>query len=599
MSGDQALILLLLAAALALFLWGRWRHDLVALAVLLAAVLLGLVPAEGAFTGFAHPAVVTVAALLILSRALQTSGALEPLLRWVLSLKGGPFPSLLALTGLGAFLSAFMNNVGALVLLMPAAVQLAGRLGLAPGQVLMPLAFGTILGGMTTLIGTPPNLVVSGFREGGFGLFAFTPVGLAVALAGLLFLSLLGWRLVPPRKPAGLEGFRTGAYFTEARVGKGKALGLTPGQLEDALGEAEVQVLGLVRERVRLRASPFRQALREGDILLLAARPEALGEVLAAWGLELAESSPAEEKEAGGRQGVSRAQEGPESRPEEEVLAELVVLPGSPLVGRSVREIRLRGRYGVNLLAVSRQEASAFGRLASLPLRTGDLLLVQGSLEAVSEFAEDYGCVPLAERRLALPDRRRALAAGLALAGAVLAVALGLLPPAIAFTLGALAAVALRALPLREVYAAVDWPVVVLLGALIPVAQAVEATGAGELLARSLLHLLQDHPFLSLALILVLSMLLSDLMSNAATALVMSPLALETARALGASADPFLMAVAVGASCAFLTPIGHQNNALILGPGGFRFGDYWRLGLPLEALVVGVALLLLTRVWPL
>lgn len=615
MSHDQIEILVILAATVGMFLWGRWRHDMVAAGSLLACVVAGLVAPGEAFLGFGHPAVITVACVLVLSRGLQTSGAVDALTRLVLPPKAGMIVSLTALIGLGAVLSSFMNNVGAMALLMPVAVQVARRLELPPGQVLMPLAFGTILGGMTTMIGTPPNLIVSGFRAqngaGGFGMFDFTPVGLAVAVGGVLFIVLAGRWLVPVRKQAGIEGFESGAYLTEARVPEeSKAVSLTLLELEQQLEEAEAQVVGLVHRGVRLTAPNPRLKVQAGDILVIEAEADALATVLSSLGLKLEEAKKPEGATETKQPGEGESAKKPETGVQEQqdkaestgevTLAELAVLPASTLSGRSARDLRLRTRYGLNLLALSRQGHRSLGRLRSMAIRSGDLLLLQGPPEAIAEFAADNGCVPLAERDLRIPDRRKAWAAGMVMALAVGTTALGLLPAAISFAIGVLASMALRTVPPRSVYEAMDWPVIVLLGALIPVAGAMESTGAADQIARFLMdHVAQGHAVLALAVILVVTMFLSDLMNNAATAAVMCPIAISTATALNVSADAFLMAVAIGASCAFLTPIGHQNNTLILGPGGFRFGDYWKLGLPLEVLVVAIAMPLLLLVWPL
>jgi di/tricarboxylate transporter len=597
MTFEQALILVILCATIGLFVWGRFRHDVVAMAGLMACVLAGLVAPEAAFAGFGHPAVITVAAVLVLSAALQASGAVDALARGVLPAEAGRAASLAALTGLGALLSGFMNNVGAMALLMPVAVQIAGRIGLAPGQVLMPLAFGTILGGMTTLVGTPPNLIVSAFREqagrGAFGMFDFTPVGLAVAAAGVAFVALAGWRLVPARSGGGGEGFETGAYLTEARVPeKSKAVGMTLAAIEAELGAANAQVAGLVRAGLRLTAPRGTLVVRAGDILVLRADVEALAEALETLGLKLEEEKP-----PAAQQG-ERAE--PERQEDEVVLRELVVRPGSRISGRSAAELLLRARYGLNLLAVSRDGQRSMGRLGDFRLRPGDLLLMQGPAEVIADFASETGCVPLAERELRIPDRRRAMLSAAIMAGAIGAAALGLLPSAAALMLGVLLSVLLRTAPLRSLYTAVDWPVIVLLAALIPVAGALEATGAAERLARLVVGTLaQGDAVVALGVVLVVTMVLSDAMNNAATAAVMCPIAISIAKGLEASPDAFLMAVAIGASCAFLTPIGHQNNTLILGPGGLRFGDYWRLGLPLEILVIALAMPLLLVVWPL
>lgn len=616
MTQDQIVIVVILLATMALFLWGRWRHDMVAAAALLACVLTGLVPATDAFAGFGHPAVITVACVLVLSRSLQTSGAVDALTHALIPAKAGMGLSMAALVGLGAVLSGFMNNVGALALLMPLAVRLAKRLEQPPGQILMPLAFGTILGGMTTLIGTPPNLIVSGFRAqaglGSFAMFDFTPVGLAVAACGVAFVVLLGWRFVPKRKQTGIDSFETGAYITEVRVTEGsKAANMSLREIEAALDAAEAQVIGLIRNEVRLMAPQAGRKIRMGDILIIEADAEALSSVLSGLGLTLEgakekskkEQDPAEKTDKAVQEANTQKDKDLEPSPdndEDVILMELVVRPESTLIGRSVRDILLRTRFGINLLAISRNGQRAYARLRTLALQRGDLLLMQGPAEALTVFASDNGCVPLAERELHIPDKRKAWTSSLIMATAVVGAAFGLLPAAISFAMGVLASMALRTIPPRAVYETIDWSVVVLLGALIPVASAIESSGSAALIAQLLLdYLAQGHAIVGLVWILIVTMFLSDLMNNAATAAVMSPIALGTATALGVSPDAYLMAVAIGASCAFLTPIGHQNNTLILGPGGFRFGDYWKLGLPLELLVVLVSIPLLVIVWPL
>ncbi|WP_415183257.1 SLC13 family permease [Phaeovulum sp.] len=618
MTVPQLSIFVILIATVGLFLWGRFRHDVVALAALMACVLAGLVPAADAFSGFGHPAVITVACVLVLSAGLQTTGAVDAMARKVLPRKAGRLASLSALMGLGALLSGFMNNVGAMALLMPIGVQLSGRLGLTQGQVLMPLAFGTILGGMTTLVGTPPNLIVASFRTGAgmrpFGMFDFAWVGLPVAAIGVAFVVVLGWRLVPARKAGGGVGFDTAAYMTEARVPeKSKSIGVTLRQFEDSISGADVQILALVRDGQRLNAPHGGYRIRAGDLLVLMTDVEGLAEALSVFGIKLEEqvsvteknavvaanNSAASEAKTATAQATDEAGGSEESSADQEIeLREFAVLPMSTIVGRSARDLRLRTRYGLNLLAVSREGTRSQARLRALRLKPGDLLLMQGSGEALVDFAAESGCVPLGERRLRIPDRRLAFLATTILLVSVASVTLGLLPAAVAFTMGVLASMVLGTVPLRKVYSVIDWPVVVLLAALIPVAGAMQQTGAAGVLAQFLVATVaRGSPIAALVVILLTTMFLSDVMNNAATAAVMSPIALGIAAALNVNADGFLMAVAIGASCAFLTPIGHQNNTLILGPGGFRFGDYWRLGLPLEALVVVVSVPLILIFW--
>lgn len=687
MTLDQILILLILVVTIVLFIWGSWRHDMVALASLLACVFVGLIEPEDAFTGFGHPAVVTVACVLILSRGLQNTGAMDALAQKVVPRKGGITLAIAALTALGAAMSGFMNNVGAMALLMPVATDLADRYELPPGKVLMPLSFGTILGGMTTLIGTPPNLIVSGFRAsagaGSYGMFDFTPVGMVVALVGVLFVALIGWRLVPARTQAGAGTFDTGRYLTEALVGeKSAAIGKSLAELVKMIGDEDAQVIGLVHNNARVSTAMPGLRVRAGDLLVIESEPESLAAVLSSLGLTLA-ADPAsadkekEEKEAkksgegnarkdekgadaegdGGEQapaaaarsnGSSReiadmgAMEIPpelvrgdeaaeptddqetaqrqrdsnkenegkeESREKEEkrardradlVLRELVVLPDSYLIGRSAENLRLAGRYEINLLALSRQGRRSVKRLSSTPLKGGDALLMMGTEDNLRNFANEQRCVPLAQRDITIPNKEKAYVALVAMGLAVAGAAFGLLPAAISFATCVLAFMAMKVVPLRSMYEAIDGSVIVLLGALIAVAEVMGSTGAADVVAKSMLdNLAQGNPVFALVLILVVTMTLSDFMNNAATAAVMCAIALSAAGQLGVNPDSFLMAVAIGASCAFLTPVGHQNNTLILGPGGFRFGDYWPMGLPMEIIVIAVSVPMLLWVWPL
>lgn len=615
MTQDQFAIVAILVLSMVMFVWGRWRHDMVAGAALLLCIVTGLVSADQAFAGFGHPAVVTVACVLVLSYGLQQTGAIDVITQRALPSAAGPTLSIFALTLLAAVLSGFMNNVGALALLMPVALQIATRLSLPPGRVLMPLAFGSILGGMTTLIGTPPNLIVSGFRDaqgmGHYGMFDFAPVGVSVTVVGVIFIGLLGWRLVPSRRQPDAGSFDTGTYLTEVRVVAGsKAIGKTLREVEVTLEKSDAQIVGLVRGDVRVIAPYSRRILREDDILVIEAEPESLGATLGSLGFKLEEevkvpASASKETDSDTDSEAAAEAEGDNKKTttdknDELVIQELVVMPGSSLAARSASDIELRTRYGINLLAISRQGRRSVKRLRSTVVNEGDVLLVQGIPEAVSGFASDYHCVPLAERDIRVPVKGRAVVAVIVFLGAIALTALGVMPVAISFAAAVLVYMALRIVPPRSVYQAIDWPVIVLLGALLPVADAMAQTGAADLLASVLLDwLAQGNAVIALILVLVVTMTLSDFMNNAATAAVMCPLAISISAQLGVNADSFLMAVAIGASCAFLTPIGHQNNTLILGPGGLKFGDYWRLGLPMEVLVIAVSVPVLLVVWPL
>jgi di/tricarboxylate transporter len=586
---DQGIAFATLAAALALFVWGRFRHDVVAMLALVAVVLTGLVPFDEAFLGFAHPAVITVAAVLVLSRALQNAGIVDVVVRLLAPLRGREALQLASQAGIVAVLSGFMNNIGALAMMLPVALRNAYRDGYPPAKTLMPLAFASLLGGMVTLIGTPPNLIVATFRarEVGepFGMFAFAPVGGAVALAGLAFIVLVGWRLLPlDRRGTPESVLDIGDYLAEARVTKdGRAWGKSLGEIE-GLVDNEVRIAGLVRGKTKRMAPPPTDRVRARDVLILEGEPDAIKELIDTGGLNMLDGD-----------GLGAEQ----LRTDEVAVIEAVIKPGSTLAGKTPTALRLRRMYGINLLALARHGKRVRQRLGDVRLQIGDVLLLQGPTETIHDSLAELGTLPLAERSLQIGRPRRLLMAGGIFALAIAATMLGLAPVHVAFATAATAVVVAGIVPATEIYDSIDWPVIVLLGAMIPVGAALEITGGAALVADAILALGRDMAAVwVVALLLVGTMFLSDAINNNATAVLMAPIGVELAERLQASPDPFLMAIAVGASCAFLTPIGHQSNTLVMAPGGYRFGDYWRMGLPLEAIIVVVAVPMIMLVWP-
>ncbi|RRQ24598.1 SLC13 family permease [Guyparkeria sp. SCN-R1] len=596
MTGDQALLFAILGLTLAGFAWGRLRYDVVALLALLATGLTGLVPPGAMFSGLSHPAVITVAAVLILSRALLNAGVIDVLARRLTRVGDRPVVQVITLTSVVALSSGFINNVGALALFMPVAVWMARHAGRSPSFLLMPLAFGSLLGGTLTLIGTPPNIIIAAYRTDtgapAFGMFDFLPVGLAITLVGVAFIALIGWRLTPQRdQPTdGGELFEIENYLTELRVPESSAYaGRSVHELIDSVAdETDVMVTALLRDDERRRLPSTYEVLKPGDILLIEADSDGLEALIEVTGLELAagessESSEETDKTAG-----------------ELTLTEAIVAPNSRLVGSSAGALDLRERYGVNVLAVARQGKRLKQRINQIRFVPGDILLLQGREESLPGAMNRLGCLPLASRGLNIARPRRvALGAGIFAAGLAL-VAFDLLPVATALVGAAVAMVIAGLLPSDDAYRAIDMPVIVLLAAMLPVGQALETTGGSAMIAEGLLGMADHLPaFLMLALLMVAVMLLSNIINNAAAAVLAAPIAIQLAQGMNASADPFLMAVAIGASCAFLTPIGHQSNTLVMAPGGYQFGDYWRMGLPLSLLVVIVAVPMILWVWPL
>jgi di/tricarboxylate transporter len=592
MTTDQALVFGILSATLVLFVWGKFRYDLVALTALLLVSVTGLVPMDQVFLGFGHPAVVTVAAVLVLSRGLFNAGAVDLLSRHMAKVGTVPTLQVTALAGLVVICSSVMNNVGALALLMPVAIWMSRKSGRSPSLLLMPLAFGSLLGGLVTLIGTPPNIIIALYRVDtglpAFRMFDFAPVGLGVALAGLAFISLFGWRLTPKREAQSSpdELFEIENYITEVIIPEGsKFVGQTIFHLTSAMEkETEATVVSLTRGEIHKPAPSWYEILESGDVLMVEAAPDDLKSLMDGLGLELAECK-----------GDCRATLGSNDIR----LMEAVITTESTLPGKTSAGLYLRRLYGVNLLAIARRGRRITQPLGQTKFMTGDILLFQGTDESLQTVVKKFKCLPLAEREIRIGHPKKvALSVGIFGAAMVLS-ATGVVPVQIAFVAAAVIMVLAGVVPLGEIYEHIDWPVIVLLGAMFPLGHALESSGGAALIADKLLLL---SGFFStagtLAVLLAGTMLLSNVVNNAAAAVLMAPIAMTLAREMGLSSDPFLMAVAVGASCAFLTPVGHQSNALVMGPGGYQFGDYWRLGLPLSIIVVLVAVPLILIFWP-
>jgi di/tricarboxylate transporter len=579
-----------LGLTLALFIMGRWRYDLVSMMALLVVVLTGLVPVERAFSGFGNPAVITVVAVLVLSRGLQNSGGIEWIGQKLSGVKGGLMIQLAVLTGLITVLSAFMNNVGALALLLPVVVELGRKKNIPASYLLMPLAFASHFGGMITLIGTPPNIIISSYRQQvlgePFGMFDFTPVGLGVAFAGVLFLVLLGWRLIPERrgKTAATNLFEIENYVTEVQIPEDSSLVGKPLKQIADFSKAETVIIGLVRGRERRMEPSARTILRANDILILSADTENIKKLVENSGLELV-----------GSKEISKD----DLESDDVSLIEAVISRSSSMPGGTARSLNLRANYGVNLLAISRQGQVLRNRLDSIRFRSGDVLLLQSHTERLKETVEQLGCLPLAGRGLRIGSSRQMLTMLAIFLGAILVTAFGLLPVQISFAAAVVLIILSGIVTLGEAYASIEWPIVILLGAMIPVGEALETTGGAQLIAGSLVQVSRYLPVAAtLAIVLIVTMFLSDLVNNAAAAVLMTPIGINIAQGMGVSVDSFLVAIIIGVSCAFLTPIGHQSNTLVMGPGGYKFGDYWRMGLLLEIVVVIVAVPLILFFFP-
>ncbi len=580
----------ILAGTMILFVWGRLRYDLVAILALLASLAAGTVPASKAFTGFSDDIVIIVASALVLSAAIGRSGIIESALRFVSAHVQRVQWQLTVLVGSVTLLSALVKNIGALAMLMPAALKMAKKSETSASVFLMPMSFGSLLGGLITLIGTSPNIIVSRVREQmtgePFRMFDYAPVGLGLSLVGLVFLHF-GYRLLPGDRRAAAtmdEALDITDYTTEAVVPEASAaVGQSPAEFTAAVQE-EVEITAILRGEKRSKVSAGQATLEAGDTLLLKGDPEQLERAIVTAGLELDGQDRA--AVTGNRQGDIG-------------VIEAVVTANSPLVGRAAGGMALHERHGVNLLAISRSGQRLTQGLRDTKLRAGDVIVLQGPLDILPERLGELGCLPLAERTIHLGSARRGLIPVAILAGAMAMAAFGLVTAPVAFFAAATLVILSGALPIRAAYEQVEWPILVMLGALIPVSGALQDTGGTQLISNWLSSVAAGvPPWAAVGLILVAAMAATPFLNNAATVLVMAPIAANFATDLQMRPDAFLMAVAVGAGCDFLTPIGHQCNTLVMGPGGYRFGDYARLGAPLSLLVVLVGVPLILLVWP-
>ena len=585
----------IIIASLVLFAWGRWRYDVVAMAALVISVICGIVPSEDAFSGFGDPAVITVAAVLILSQALQRSGAINVLAGSIGRLPDNSMIQIGALTLTVAVLSAFMNNVGALALMLPVAIRAAQSSNIAPSRVLMPIAFGSLLGGLATLIGTPPNIIISSYRAevlgksfgegGGFGMFDFAPVGAAAALAGIVFIVVIGYRLIPHREGGDTaldDLMQIDEYVTELAVPAASPLIGKPVRELVVIADGDISVVALIRDGEKELAPPWYTRMQAGDHLMIEGGTDAIRMAVEESGFEL----------------LTDRELGSDSLSSDEVIVlEAVVNPGSRLEGRTAGGLRINSRYGVNILAVARQGKPIRDRIGHIRFQAGDVVLIQGAQQLIYESLSSLGCLPLAAREISMGQNKSLLPLAI-FAAAIAAAVFGFVRIDVAFVAAVVVLVTTRLFPLREMYDSVEWPIIVLLGAFLPVGAALNSTGATGLIADGIIALAGDMPlWVMLMTIMTISAVLSAVINNAATAVLMAPIAVSVANIVGVNFDPFLMAVAIGSSSAFLTPIGHQSNLLVMGPGGYKFGDYWRMGLPLTIVTFAVAAPMLILIW--
>ena len=631
MTIDQITIFGIIILTFTLFIWGKWRYDIVSIIALcvlfISDQVLGgeksslIMDSSNIFMGFGHPAVITVAAVLIVSRALSNAGVVDVIARQITPLSKYQIVHISSLSGVVSIFSAIMNNVGALALMLPVALKTSAKQRRSPSVILMPLAFASILGGMITMIGTPPNIIIATLRETQymelktqaladkaspaaeyfisqninigqfhpepFGMLDFSPVGGIIAILGVLFVALVGWRFIPKesyKKPGTESLFSIDKYITEIRIPKNcKFISKQISEIEKYT-EDRLAIIGCISNNGNILTPRYDEIIREGDRFQIQADPVDLKLMMDEYGLRLTKKMRARIDQL---------------KDKYTTYKEVLITPESKLVQRDRTYFRKRTSNSLILMAVARQGQPIRKRLGNLIFRVGDVLLIQGNIDNLDDNISSLNLVPLAQREVQVGIFSRVNLSLLIFGGAIGFSMAGLLPTTLAFVCAILLYVFTGILPIRELYQQVDWPIIILLGAMIPVSAALQTTGSTQLIAEFMVNMTGSLPSWSiLAIIMIITMCLSDIINNAATALIMAPIAVGIAVSMGVNADPFLMTVAVGASCAFLTPIGHQCNALILGPGGYRFSDYWRMGLPLEFLIVIVGTPLILYFWP-
>lgn len=589
MTHEQILTFAIISITVALFIWNKWRYDIVALGALFASVIVGIVPAQKAFTGFSDPVVITVACILVISAAISRSGFIDVVMKMMSRFTMAQYLPIFMFCAMVMVASAFMNNVGALAIFMPIAIAFAKKSGRNISEFLMPMAFASLLGGLITVIGTPPNLMISNIRKDFLGapyeMFDFAPVGLGVCGFGLLYLTFC-WKILPKDRRGQSQAedrFSIEDYVSEVSVDEKSALiDKTIREIENFI-EGDISIVGLLRSGYRTLAPSGRLKVREGDVLVVQTDPATLKNLVDAGKVSLIGSKESE--------GISIVSD-------DVGTSEAVIMAGSDLIGSTPREMQLRKRFSVNLLAVRQSGNRRQNRLHNVRFQEGDVVVLQGNMDSMSETLAELGCLPLAERNLQLGRPKVMILPVIIMAVAVTLAVTGVLPLAISFMGGVVVIALLKIMRPNEMYESVDMSIIILLGALIPVTQAMQDTGGAELIATALSGVTVGLPVYGvLGVVMVATMLVTPFLNNAATVLLMAPIAANLAQNLELGVDAFLMAVAVGASCDFLTPVGHQSNTLVMGPGGYKFTDYWKLGLPLSILVVALGVPIIIWAW--
>ena len=585
---DQIIILGLLILMVGLFIWGRWRYDAISLGILSVFVLFGYIQPDEAFKGFSHPAVITVALVLLISKGLERSGFISVIGRKLQAYANSEIQFMISITFFAAILSSFMNNIGAMAMLLPITLGICQKMNWNPSKFLIPLSFASILGGMNTKIGTPPNIIISEFRndfaDKDFAFFDFSFAGVPVSILGILFMALIGWRLIKLR-PINSENnplIELEDYLVEMVVTKNsKLIDKRALDFRQEL-DTDTALMGQIDENGKKIEIHGNQKLYEGQILIMKINPDMVADIQQEFGLDIdSENDLTSIEDLGG--------------------IEAIIIPKSRLIGRKYQYFkRLIGR-DLSLLGLWRRGLKFRFRLSNEIFKVGDVLLIanRGEKNNISEKLELAGLMPLWQREfdVARDPTKIFIAFGL-FAICLLLVIFNYVPIVVAFLICVIGFVSSKLLTGEGVYRHIDWPVVILLAAMIPIGNTLISYGITDSVSSYLagLSTVVDYVWL-VVLIMIITMFLSDIINNAATAVIMAPLAVSLADKINQPIEPFLMSVAIGASCAFLSPIGHQCNTLVMAPGNYKFGDYWKVGLPLEILIILISVPAIIFYW--
>ena len=585
---DQFLLSLTIVFLLGLFIWGKFRYDAIAAGALLVLIILGVIPSNQAFNGFAHPAVITVALVLIISQGLKNSGLTGLVGKIIGGRSFTKFQFLISLLFIAAILSSFINNIGALAILLPITLNVCQKMDWHPSRFLMPLAFACILGGMNTTIGTPPNIIISEYKstisDSGFNFFDFSYVGLVITILSILFISVIGNKFIQLREnsSAGSSLIDLKGYLFEVLVNdSSSAIGMTLSAFKKEAGE-DTEVIGIVSDTGGVKKVKNNTRIKAGQILVIKTPPDEVGSILDVFDFSIPKELHSFEDED-----------------LEEI--EAMITPGSRLIGRKYEFFLKLAYEELNLLGLWRKGAKYRTRLTRETFKAGDVLLLgirDLEEEDVTNKIKHLGLMPLRQRELqTIPSRSRLLKGLIFFTISIVLVAFNFLPTAAAFLLCVLGFARIRIID-SNFYRDIDWPIIIMLAAMIPIGTALQTTGLSDVISSNISLYASDMSlFWLLFLILIVTMATTDIINNAATAVIMAPISAGIAIELGYAIEPFLMVVAVGASCAFLTPIGHQCNTVIMGPGNYKFTDYWRLGLPLDLLIIAVSVPMILFVW--